>query len=100
RQIQACINAAFAPLMTGDSTVLQADYVALSAYRKDSGRQPSVVALPVPAPYGTRNISAMAIEKSLPDAVGAFVEWMIDDSGWTVPERTGAEPVPIHANKA
>ena len=97
RQIQACINAAFAPLMTGDSTVLQADYVALSAYRKDPGRQPSVVALPVPAPYGTRNISAMAIEKSLPDAVGAFVDWIISESGWKVTERTGEEPVAVQA---
>ena len=97
RQIQACINAAFAPLMTGDPTVLQADYVRLSAYRKDPGRQPSVVALPVPAPYGTRNISAMAIERSVPDAVGAFVDWIISNSGWKVTERTGEAPVPVQA---
>jgi len=97
QQIQACINAAFGPLMTGDATVLQADYVPLSAYRKDPGRQPAVVALPVPAPYGTRNISAMAIEKSLPDGVGAFVDWMIGESGWKVTERTGEEPVAIQA---
>jgi len=96
-QIQACINAAFAPVMTGDSVTLQADYVPLSAYRKESGRQPAVVALPVPAPYGIRNISAMAIEKSIPDAVGAFVDWIVNESGWKVTERTGEDPVPVRA---
>ena len=31
----------------------------------------------------------MAIEKSLPDAVGAFVDWIVSESGWKVTERTG-----------
>lgn len=96
-EIQACINAAFAPVMTGDSFTLQADYVRLSPYRKESRRQPAVVALPVPAPYATRNVSAMAIEQSLPDAIGAFVEWLVGSSDWRVTERTGEQPVPIQA---
>ncbi len=96
-QVQACVNAAFSPLMTGDSFTLQADYVPLAPYRKDPGRQPAVVALPVPAPYGTRNISAMAIEASTPDAIGAFVDWLVNESGWKVTERTGEQPVRVQA---
>ena len=88
-QIQACVNAAFAPVMTGDAFTLQADYVPLDRYRPDIPGQPAVVALPVPEPYGTRNMSAMKIEMSLPDAVGAFVDWLITGSGWKV----GGRPV-------
>ncbi|MEN3338411.1 MAG: CRISPR-associated exonuclease Cas4, partial [Acidobacteriota bacterium] len=94
-QIQACINAAFAPVMTGDPFTLQADYVPLSPFRSDTPSQPAVIALPVPAPYATRNVSAMAIEKSLPDAVGAFVDWVVNDSGWMVTERSGDPPVEV-----
>src|SRR5262245_30240779 len=86
-QIQACVNAAFAPVMTGDPVTLQADYVPLSRHRPDVKGQPAVVVLPVPEPYGVRNLSAMKIEESLPDATGAFVEWLIDGSGWTVGGR-------------
>jgi len=94
-QIQACINAAFAPVMTGDPFTLQAHYVPLTPSRGDLPRQPALVALPVPAPYGTRNISALAIEQSLPDAVGALVEWIVTRSGWQVTARSGEEPVPV-----
>lgn len=96
-QIQSCINAAFAPVMTGDPLTLQADYVPLSPYRADATRQPAIVALPVPAPYGTRNIAANSIEKSIPDAVGAFIDWLLNDSGWKVTERGGDEPVAVAA---
>jgi ATP-dependent exoDNAse (exonuclease V) beta subunit len=96
-QIQACINAAFAPVMTGNPFTLQADYVPLTPFRPDIGSQPAVVALPVPAPYAIRNVSAMAIEKSLPDAVGAFADWVLNESGWTVTERGGDGLVPVAA---
>jgi ATP-dependent exoDNAse (exonuclease V) beta subunit len=86
-QIQACVNAAFAPVMTGDAATLQADYVPLSPHRAELKGRPAVIALPVPEPYGTRNVSAMAIEKSLPDAVGAFIDWAVNESGWNVRSR-------------
>jgi ATP-dependent helicase/nuclease subunit A len=89
-QIQACVNAAFAPVMTGDPVTLQADYVPLSPYRDDIKGQPAVIALPVPEPYGVRNLSAMKIEQSLPDAVGAFVDWVVNESGWKVSGRSPA----------
>ena len=96
-EIQACVNAAFAPVMTGDTFTLQASYVPLSPFRQGHPRQPAVVALPVPKPYGMRNISAVAIESSLPDAVGAYVDWLVNDSRWKVTERTGDKPVPLQA---
>jgi ATP-dependent helicase/nuclease subunit A len=96
-EIQSCVNAAFAPVMTGDEMTLQADYVPLSPYRPALRQQPAVVALPVPEPYGQRNISMISIERSLPDSVGAFVEWLVNESGWKVTDRRGAEPERVQA---
>ncbi len=94
--IQRAVNAAFRGQMTGDPETLQADYVELSAYRAQPAAQPSVVALPVPEPYGRRNISGAAIDASMPDAVGAFVDWLVNQSGWTVTERrTGRTHVAV-----
>src|SRR6185436_17525011 len=93
--IQRAINAAFAPHMTGDRATLQAKYEELSPYRANLPGQPAVVALPVPEPYGQRRVAAYAIEKSLPDAVGAFVSWLLARSGWTVTERTARDELPM-----
>jgi len=93
--IQNLVNAAFAPLLTGDRATLQAPYVALSPSREDPADQPSVIALPVPEPYGTRRIAGYAIDGSLPDAVGAFVHWLLTASGWTVTERTVRNELPM-----
>ncbi len=88
--IQRAINAAFEPVMSGDPEMLQAAYVPLEPFRMESEEQPSVVVLPVPEPYGYRRLSNLAIEKSLPDAVGAFIDWLINESGWKVAERPAA----------
>jgi ATP-dependent exoDNAse (exonuclease V) beta subunit len=87
--LQRAINAAFAPVMTGDGEGFQAAYVPLEPFRTES-EQPSVVVLPVPEPYGYRRVSNAAIEKSLPDTVGAFIDWVINESGWKVAERPAA----------
>jgi len=92
-EIQSCVNAAFAPVLDGDELTLQAPYVPLSPHRPPLERQPAVVALPVPQPYARRYVSGMAIEKSLPGAVGAFVDWIVNESGWMVTERSGQAPV-------
>jgi ATP-dependent exoDNAse (exonuclease V) beta subunit len=84
--IQRLVNAAFAAVMNGDADTLQAHYVPLEPFRSDTN-QPSVVTLPVPKPYGRYSVAAMEIEKSLPNAVGAYVEWLVNSSGWTVTER-------------
>jgi ATP-dependent exoDNAse (exonuclease V) beta subunit len=85
--IQRAINTAFEQVMSGDNDGLQAAYVPLEPFRNESEEQPSVVVLPVPEPYGVRRLSNAAIEKSLPDAVGAFIDWLIRESGWKVAER-------------
>ena len=96
--IQELVNAAFAPLMDGDRDTHQATYVALEPSREDHQDQPSVVVLPVPEPYGQRFIAAREIEKCLPDAVGAYVDWLVKKSGWTVTERHAPERrVPLEA---
>ena len=104
--IQRLVNRAFAPVMSGSRGAAsggrkaggagahQADYVPLSPHRDDPERQPGVVVLPVPRPYGQWGVTASAIERSLPDAVGAFIRWLVAESGWRVTERPapGAEP--------
>jgi ATP-dependent exoDNAse (exonuclease V) beta subunit len=85
--MQRAINAAFAPVMDGDPDRLQAAYMPLEAERDDAVGQPSVVALPVPDPYAQRFIAAREIERSLPGAVGAYVDWLLNRSGWRVTER-------------
>ena len=86
--IQDLVNTAFAPLMTGDRQILQAEYVPLTPRREDPVNQPATVVLSVPRPYGrNRKIALKAVEHSLPDAVGAFVEWLIKDSHSTVSEH-------------
>ena len=95
--IQACVNNAFGPVMTGDPVTLQASYVPLAPHRDSLAGQPAVIALPVPEPYKWRYLSAGAIEQSLPSAVAAFVEWVLRRSGWTVTERSGEAPVGVSA---
>ena len=90
--IQAAVNAAFEPVMRGDG---QAHYVPLATYRAEHPDQPTVVALPVPRPYGKRDVSNKAIEESYPDAVAAFLE-TITRRGWTVADRKH-ERVPLAA---
>jgi ATP-dependent exoDNAse (exonuclease V) beta subunit len=100
--IQRFVNAAFAREMQENADTLQARYVPLSECRHAANSQPSVVALPVPKPYATRGplkASGRAIDESLPDAVGAFIAWLVDSkNGWTIAERqpdSSEKQVPI-----
>lgn len=87
-EIQDLVNVSFEPWMREDRGTLQAEYVALAPFRERAPEQPALVALPVPDPHGaTGNVTKSAIEASLPHAVGAFVRWLIEESGWTVTER-------------
>jgi ATP-dependent helicase/nuclease subunit A len=95
--IQNLVNTAFAPQMTGDPVTLQAAYVPLSLHRVDDADQPSIITLSVPQPYGKKRLSAEAVLKSQPDALGAFVEWLLKHSGWRISERGRTERVPIAA---
>ena len=84
--IQEAVNSALA-LRMGDGSPSQAAYVPLVPARA-AAPQPAVVALPVPAPYGDYGtVVDWRIESSLPDAIAAFVEWLVRESGWTVTAR-------------
>ena len=94
RPIQEAVNAAFAPALERDERTGQPGYVALEKHRPEPSERPSVVALPVPRPYGPwGRVSGRAIEESLPPAVAAFVDWLTRESGWTVEE--GGRQVPV-----
>jgi len=100
-EIQDMVNAAFSELMPpaqeGDPDERsQAEYVALSPFRTNPTDRPTIVALPVPRPYGDyRKIVHWKIEESFPDAVGAFIDWLVRKSGWTITERGADVPTMI-----
>jgi ATP-dependent exoDNAse (exonuclease V) beta subunit len=90
--LQQAVNAAFAPRMGEQS------YVPLAPTRAEPKGRPTLVALPVPRPYSDYGrVVHWRIDESLPDATGAFVDWLVRKSGWTVTERGSDEPVPIAA---
>ena len=86
--IQRVVNSAFEGLMDGNRDTQQASWVPLTEHREEPEGRPSVVVLPVPAPYGrTGRVTKTAIQESLPDATAAFVDWLLHESGWQVTER-------------
>jgi ATP-dependent exoDNAse (exonuclease V) beta subunit len=83
RALQGFVNAAFESSIDG--------YLPLEGGVEGPADQPSVVALPMPEPYATRNLSNVRIDECSPNAVAAFIEWLCKASGWTVRDRsTGA----------
>jgi ATP-dependent helicase/nuclease subunit A len=95
--LQQAVNAAFAPVMRVGPGRIQADYASLAPVRPPIPGQPALVALPVPAPY--RNdwgdlASNGEIERSSADAIAAFVDWLVGQSGWKVLDsQAGLVPV-------
>ncbi|MCX6597697.1 MAG: UvrD-helicase domain-containing protein [Acidobacteria bacterium] len=86
--IQELVNAAFEPVMRADERTGQAGYIALVPEHQPLHSQPSIVALPVPRPLGKSGyVTKAAINESLPDAVAAYVEWLVTKSGYQVRER-------------
>lgn len=89
RPIQVMVNAAFEREMTGDEDTGQIEYVPLEEHTPAPEGQPSVVVLPAPQPYGVFRITKDAVNKCLPETVVAFIDWLLNESGWKVrdPER-------------
>lgn len=86
--IQSLVNAAFAPAMAAGSAGSHAAYVPLERARPEITGRPTIAALPVPRPYGDfGKIVNWKIDESFPDAVGAFIAWLVNESGWTVEEN-------------
>jgi ATP-dependent exoDNAse (exonuclease V) beta subunit len=88
--IQRAVNAAFSVHMVRDAESLQSGYVELRPDRPDHDGQPAVVALPIPRPYGRRQVTLGSIAASLPEVTGEFVRWLINESGWTIPGPGGS----------
>jgi len=76
--LQHFVNSSFETEMDGDG---HAEWIPLERHREEIDGRPSLIALPVPRPYKTR-LSKDAVNKSLPDAIAAFVAWLIQESGW------------------
>lgn len=92
--IQTAVNAAFERAMAEGQDSEQAPYVPLTPFRAEIEGQPTVVALPVPRPYSDYGkITKWSIDASLPDAIAAFVHWLVTQSGWTI--EAGGRRVPI-----
>jgi ATP-dependent exoDNAse (exonuclease V) beta subunit len=90
--IQRLVNDAFAPAIAADAEA--SGYVALEPSRPEIAGRPTLIALPVPKPYGDYgNIIDSRINESLPGAVGAFVDWLVNESGWTVDEERRQVPI-------
>ncbi|MCB9646230.1 MAG: UvrD-helicase domain-containing protein [Deltaproteobacteria bacterium] len=95
--IQAAVNAAFAPELRGDGPG-QPGYVALVGGPEGPETQPSLLALPVPQPHGRYGVTAFAVSDGLPSAVGGFIQWLLEQSGWTVRDPEAPERrIPIQA---
>jgi ATP-dependent helicase/nuclease subunit A len=84
--IQRFVNDAFAPAIGADTEA--GGYVALEPSRAEIESQPTVIALPVPRPYGDfGSVTDWSINESLPGAVGAVVAWLVNESCWTVEDK-------------
>ncbi len=94
-RVQQMVNAAFAAEMREEDG--QAGYAALEAHRADWDTQPAVVALPVPNPYGERNIRRDRVAEQQPELIASYVHWLVHESGWTVEDPESGERVPIRA---
>jgi len=90
--IQTFVNSAFDPQIK--------HYLALEGGAPAREGQPFIVALPMPEPYGTRNLSNARIEECSPNAVAAFIQWLVNDSKWLVRDPSSEKPewIPIKEN--
>ena len=82
--IQQAINLSFETHMIDDPASGQPGYVPLEGGPSGPTRQPSLIALSVPKPHGRYGIYRRAVSESLPEAIGAWIEWLLKKSGWTV----------------
>ena len=92
--LQDAVNQAFSRRMEEDRRAGQPAYVPLQGGKIDSAEQPSLIAISAPAPFGYSRVTGKQIEASMPEAVAAFVQWLVFESGWTVRDPSGGR-VPV-----
>lgn len=74
----------------------QPHYAGLSPVRTEPQGRPSVIALPVPRPYGYRgDIYKAQVESDLPDLVAGLVHFLVRESGWRIPDPITGREVPL-----
>jgi ATP-dependent exoDNAse (exonuclease V) beta subunit len=93
--IQSFVNEAFSRAMAdGGAGRGQAGYVALGKVRPEIDSRPTLIALPVPRPYSDYGrFAKYRVDESYPSAVAAFIQWLIQESGWTVEENGVLKPI-------
>lgn len=96
--IQAFVNRAFgARFGEGNGTDESPGYIPLRGGEVALPEQPSVIALPARQPIGDYgSVYAGAIQRDLPETVGAFVAWVVLESGWQV--RDGGKLRPVESS--
>jgi ATP-dependent helicase/nuclease subunit A len=93
--IQDFVNATFAPVMQGAGDQSQARYVPLAPHRVERIDIPAVVALLTPDVYNPDKgwLEYKRLDQKFPTVVGAWLHWLLTESGWTVEED--GEQVPV-----
>jgi ATP-dependent helicase/nuclease subunit A len=95
------VNEVFEPNMVLDDETHQPAYQPLAAVRAAPREQPSILALPVPAPYGAARLSKDAVSKSLPSAVADCVAWLlhsdlrVEDAATGLPRSVSPKDIAI-----
>src|SRR5262249_43380682 len=64
-----------------------AEWAPLERFRPEIEGRPSVIALPVPRPYGKARLSKQAVAESLPDAIAALIHWLLAQQHWGYREK-------------
>src|SRR2546423_8943921 len=83
--------------MCGEESAGQAAISPIDEGGPDHPPQPAVIALPAPRPYGSTRIAKEKINACLPDAIGAFIDWLVKESEWKVRDPETGERIPIAA---
>jgi ATP-dependent exoDNAse (exonuclease V) beta subunit len=92
--IQSFVNATFSAAMTPRPDGSQVGYVPLAPSRPEIAGRPTLVALPVPRPYSASGrITKSQIDESFPGAAAAFVQWLVEESGWAIEEHGAPTPI-------
>lgn len=93
RPIQAAINRAFQPLLEGPD---RPGYVPLEGGGPADPGQASVVALPLPDPFGDFDYpNGKTIEAGTPKVVAAYIAWLIQESGYQVTDPESGARVKV-----
>jgi ATP-dependent helicase/nuclease subunit A len=91
--IQAAVNGAFEPEMTGDLEAGQPRYAPLHRHADAIEGQPSLLFLEFLDPDRGQRPQNKEIESKLPIEVARFVDWLKNQSGWHVREGDRLAPV-------